>query len=282
MIPREFSCREQSQGPAVDMWSLGIVTLLLLAPYADSDYADLNSMEQQELEVCLKNHYFNENSECSAEAQKFVWQCLRVQAAARLTAQEAARQDWLNSSEAHIRFFEKVDNKVHASWEIRAELNAMPWEIPCVLSRLEARDTDTKDSDRSSYFAATEVTPASTPEHNNTPSLEKTTAALNTESAIFQKPALPVRSSPNPLSDAWAITLTTQKSYLKYGERARRRQSKRKRMSELNLSPDLRIHEGMHLPLNNLDRHLPPTPNTKKRRQVLEELKQSKSLFLEE
>lgn len=122
----EFYTREQVQGPAADMWSLGIVALLLLAPYSQRDYADLSPMDQQELEISLKNDFFNSNNTSSEEAQNFVWQCLRVQAAVRLTASQAVRHDWLNNSAAHVKFFKKFDLKIREAWKQTADLNAMP------------------------------------------------------------------------------------------------------------------------------------------------------------
>lgn len=278
-----MSAREQSHGPSVDMWSLGIVALLLLAPYGDRDYADLTSMEQQELEISLKDEFFNPSSQCSPEAQKFVWECLRVQANARLTASQAARHAWLNSSPAHLKFFEKFDRKVRASWKDSAELNAMPWDIPCVLSRLGTRNADSKGSEESAYFATPrEATVSTDEEDDDEVSLVKVIPDPTPDGFTFQKPTLPVKTIVRPTRKSAPLTpKPSQPAPLQYGERARRRQSKRKRMSELNLRPDLKIHESMHLPLNTLAHKLPLTPNTKKRRQVLEELKQSKALFLQ-
>lgn len=211
-----------------------------------------------------------------------MWQCLRVQAAARLTARQASQHDWLNSSAAHVKFFEKFDQRVLANWTDRAELNALPLELPCVLSRLESPAADTGDGDRSSYFTPKGPESITVAQHCDNSPVTEIEPGSNTASFTFQKPPLPVQITPKPTSKPQSPPKATSKTVLKYGERARRRQSKRKRLSELNLRPDLKIHENMHLPLNNLDRHLPPTPNTKKRKHVLEELRQSKAMFLEQ
>jgi hypothetical protein len=240
-------------------------------------------MEQQELEVSLKDEFFNTSSQCSPEAQKFVWECLRVQATARLTASQAARHNWLNSSAAHLKFFEKFDRKVRASWKDSAELNAMPWDIPCVLSWLETRNNDNKGNEESAYFPTPEEATVSTVgDDEDEVSLVNVIPDPISDGFTFQKPTLPAKTTVRPHPRPAPLTpKTSQPAPLQYGERARRRQSKRKRMSELNLRPDLKIHESMHLPLNTLAHKLPLTPNTKKRQQVLDELKQSKALFLQ-
>lgn len=267
----------QPQGPPVDIWSLGIVVLFLLRPLTDRDLGDLSIMDQQELDVSLEKDFFANTPKVSTISHQFVRQCLQVRAADRLTAAQAVQHEWLRGSPAHVKFFHKLDRKIQASVKTRSELNAMPWEIPSVSAPLITRSSALDAADLSSYFEV--VDPAQGTVHQPRESLcSQSPEAPMEEPFVFEKPSFPSRASARiPLK---VVTPGQGKSTWKYGERAKRRQFKRKRMSELNISPDIKIHDAMDLPLNNLNRHLPPTPNSKKRRQVLEELRRSKAMFL--
>ncbi|KAK2605996.1 hypothetical protein QQS21_003622 [Conoideocrella luteorostrata] len=135
-----------SQTPAMDMWSLGVVTTVMLSAGLDIEDAitGISRCDQDTLLERLQQHIFPPSLKLSQNGKAFVWQCLQVSPQDRMTVFEAQWHDWMRTPESHLQFFERLDQNILGDWQARAEASPMPLQLPSVLmsSLNETQDQD--------------------------------------------------------------------------------------------------------------------------------------------
>uniref|UniRef100_A0A673JRH5 Myosin light chain kinase family, member 4a n=1 Tax=Sinocyclocheilus rhinocerous TaxID=307959 RepID=A0A673JRH5_9TELE len=97
-----------------DMWSLGVITYMLLSglsPFlGDDDNETLNNIL-----ACQWNFQEDEFSEVSEEAKDFISKLLVVDKSWRLGATEALKHPWLADPAVHFRLHQKVLSTLHCN-----------------------------------------------------------------------------------------------------------------------------------------------------------------------
>uniref|UniRef100_A0A671M2W6 Myosin light chain kinase 3-like n=1 Tax=Sinocyclocheilus anshuiensis TaxID=1608454 RepID=A0A671M2W6_9TELE len=97
-----------------DMWSLGVITYMLLSglsPFlGDDDNETLNNIL-----ACQWNFQEDEFSEVSEEAKDFISKLLVVDKSWRLGATEALKHPWLADPAVHYRLHQKVRSTLHCN-----------------------------------------------------------------------------------------------------------------------------------------------------------------------
>lgn len=273
---------------AVDIWSLGLIALLLAAPKHDIP-DELNRMSQSDLDRCLTENFRNYCPQPSINAKCFIWGCLQVSPSDRINTTKAECHDWLRTPEKHLEFFRRLDQRMMADWSPKRHLKPMPWELQSLKDALEQPNYSCEDGDQGngeddesglleadldddSSLTSTcflkpdpgddEISLVSIPaEFNPPPTWEEATTPLQVQNA--SKKALSTSQKPRLVSssDSKAIHQKSQK--------------KRKRKPS-------KILDSLFLPLTGLERHLRPASTGVKREEILEELKKTNSKFLKE
>ncbi|KAH7001996.1 kinase-like domain-containing protein [Ilyonectria destructans] len=126
----EFLTNTQAHTSAVDIWSLGIVALVLLASSSDPDIEDINRLTQSDIEEYLKSTFAKMHKQPSRDGKNFLWCCLQTVPQARMSAIGAECHNWLCTPDKYLRFFQLLDNKMMSDWKPQDELKPMPWELP--------------------------------------------------------------------------------------------------------------------------------------------------------
>ncbi|KAK7428924.1 hypothetical protein QQZ08_004538 [Neonectria magnoliae] len=311
----EFLTGAQAHTSAVDIWSLGIVVLVLLAASSDTEIEDINRKDQNEIEQYLKSTFADMDKQPSRNGKKFLWGCLQKMPSARMKAMDAEFHDWLRTPEKHLRFFQLLDRKMMSEWEPHDELTPMPWELPSLRNNPIAA---TKESEtRFSQYFATEATsivqPGPLAIRNNitgndqdnaiseketpgedTPEQqipeEETPQQQVSEEEMPEKGMLPP-SVPELESSSSIIKRTVgplrPKDTVKqlqlpwHGSRTPTRPVQPEYRAKRPRTSRIKSRDVLH-PLPGLDRHLKPSHNRHHRQQVLQELEKSKTKFLVE
>ena len=88
-------------GKPADMWSLGVITYILLGGYAPFDGVDLHAMYKQ---IRAAKFKFHEDYwvDVSASAKGFIRHLLVVDTSARLTADQALEHEWVKMAETDL------------------------------------------------------------------------------------------------------------------------------------------------------------------------------------
>uniref|UniRef100_A0A8H7KB76 Uncharacterized protein n=1 Tax=Bionectria ochroleuca TaxID=29856 RepID=A0A8H7KB76_BIOOC len=114
------------QTPAVDIWSMGIVTLILLVPPTDDQLSELIRMDQEVLDEYTGELNEKAASRRSSKSLNFVRRCLRINPEERLTTALASSHPWLSTPEKHLKFFQQLDEKMLAEWQNPEQFRPMP------------------------------------------------------------------------------------------------------------------------------------------------------------
>ncbi|KAF4999021.1 hypothetical protein FDECE_11637 [Fusarium decemcellulare] len=263
----EFTMTGQAHTSAVDIWSLGVVTLLLQA--SNNHDANLNRMDQEEIRDYLCNVFENLPNKPSQNGVDFTWSCLQTIPSERMNALEAQGHAWLCSPRKHLQFFKHLDQRIMSSWKPQDKLKPMPWELPNL------------------YFEATR-TPAGTRRYVESSNADDEKSSVKGEAS---NPGVEVESPfvvPEPKSERQSSTNSSMTEEQHAKERHQHTpwhefqkpshparselRPKRKRLSRVK---DTTLH-----PLPGLDRHLRPPVNHNHRQNVLRELERSNSKFL--
>jgi serine/threonine protein kinase len=262
------------------MWSLGVVTLLLLTSGYEVEITDNIRKEQKEIGNYLRGIFAKMAKPPSNNGKRFLRDCLRIDPLVRMSALRAELHDWLCRPSEHREFFEFLDRKMFSEWKPQDELKPMPLELPSL-----GTSVTQEPEFRCSHYFASEATPPP-------PSTSSETGCSNmhppssggeapTELEIDRAPHAPNQSSPTNIGglvhevqvkreespyDGFRKPMLPEQS----GHRINRKKKSRYRGHE----PDLH-------PLPGLDRHLTPTcSNPRHRQQVLDELERSNVKFL--
>ncbi|KID69655.1 Protein kinase-like domain protein, partial [Metarhizium hybridum] len=126
---------QSAQTPAIDIWSLGIVAIIMLTAGLgiENIIPKFNRYTQTVLDRTLKQDIFQPCLKLSKNSKIFIWQCLQISPKARISGLEAVCHDWLCTPEKHLLFFQQLDHKILGSWKAPVKLNPMPLQIPSVL-----------------------------------------------------------------------------------------------------------------------------------------------------
>ena len=277
----------------MDIWSLGVVTLLLLASGSDIDFGDMNRMDQKTISEFLVDSFSIVAPTPSEHGKLFVWECLRISASERMSTTQAECHDWLCLPEKHQEFFRSLDRRMMSEWHLQSQLKPMPLQLPSLLSKPPVFDsyedpsstgilTDSLDNvplqdmidDRASYHDEE----AANPEE---PTENQAQKEPSHGDDMFTKPELPAyakaikklqRSKSKPSNPPRQLDHSADPKLV------RRSSSNHKRKrSAMVAIPDVLL-----LPLSGLDRHLRPDPDASnsQRERVLDELKKRNAKFL--
>ncbi|UKZ82300.1 hypothetical protein TrVFT333_010086 [Trichoderma virens FT-333] len=118
----------ESQTTAVDMWSLGLVTLRLLTFDVES-FGNLTRMDQQSLEPMVKDMIKGSSPKRSSNSQRFALACLQLTPINRITAAEAECHDWFCTPQKHFEFFLQLDRRCLSDLSDDTQLKPMPWDL---------------------------------------------------------------------------------------------------------------------------------------------------------
>ncbi|KID89255.1 Protein kinase-like domain protein [Metarhizium guizhouense ARSEF 977] len=108
---------QSAQTPAIDIWSLGIVAIIMLTAGLgiENIIPKFNRYTQTVLDRTLKQDIFQPCLKLSKNSKTFIWQCLQISPKARISGLEA------------------LDHKILGSWKAPVKLNPMPLQLPSVL-----------------------------------------------------------------------------------------------------------------------------------------------------
>lgn len=288
---REIRSKSYPQTAAIDMWSLGIVTLTLLTRHMDVGLEALDRVEQHVLDVFLEVSVFDDPGQFSWDSEQFVRQCLQVLPSGRMNAAEAQCHDWLCTPENHLERFQELDRRTMGDWKARTQLSPMPYELPDVrakhLSMSEMEQQQLRLSDRFSPVEEQSEIPDEISQYfhgfvqpaNNASSEE---IAGQAGSASITGPPFGSRANScvTETSPIEQYLLSSgkhpDKQTAQAANTAAQPVAKRLRRSKV------RIQDAALLPLTDLGKHLNsvPKPTNGQREQVLEELRRANAKFL--
>ncbi|KAH7143939.1 kinase-like domain-containing protein [Dactylonectria macrodidyma] len=296
----EFLANTQAHTSAVDIWSLGIVLLVLLACSPDPEVQNLNRMNQTEIAEYLKKTFATMNNKPSRDGRGFIWNCLQIAPGARMSATGAECHDWLCTPEKYLRFFRLLDNKMMLDWKPHDELKPMPWELPSLMNGPKLAEK--KPELRCSQYFATQETPMSplgpseTIENFIANDKQTCQAGNGIQDDMMSHPGVlvlrPKSPAPGPLpkeefpkQHQQDVTNRQPKKPAKQLRLPWKGFGKPTHPAEAELRTKRRRGPGMNvrdssIPLPGLERHLRPSYNRHHRQQVLEELEKSNTKFL--
>ncbi|RYC89048.1 hypothetical protein BFJ63_vAg8189 [Fusarium oxysporum f. sp. narcissi] len=275
----EFAAGGQAHTAAVDIWSLGVVALLLLA--SDNHDTELNKMGQGGIIEYLTRLFNGLQTKPSLEGIEFVWNCLKVDPLQRINAYGAKTHAWLCSPKKNRELFKRMDSRTLASWKPQDKLKPMPWVLPDLAPSNPPTPTRSPGSSISQYFTTTPTRFETTTTKSRDRVLEIAaepdpgTATRKTTSSfsVPPRPSGTLRESATSLKKSQPPWQGFRKPN---GSANTEFPSKRKRV------PRARTHDTANLPLPGLERHLrsPTNTNPRYRQNVLSALERTKSKFL--
>lgn len=281
------------QTSAVDIWSLGVVVLVLLTTGTEvgpSDFSRLDRLDQGEIETCLRHVFSKMSKQPSSNAKRFLWDCLQATPSKRVSAFEAESHEWLSTPKKYLDFFRQLDRKMLSEWKQPIELKPMPWEIPSLLkgSPPSSRRGLRLYSDQCTQPDGVKRPPNSRETTGSSPFFQKQDVANPLPVGTTSEESL---IGPKSFYDTVSITPTI--SEVQIDEQPRKQtqppwagvlkpsrlpshppQVKRKKIANFKIS------DAALLPLTGLDRHLRPRSKSCQRQQILRELKKRDTKFL--
>lgn len=290
-IHREVQQKKQSQTPAVDIWSLGIVTLMLLTPSLSDYLGDLNRMDEESLEAYIKEAVINAAGAPSLNGCKFILSCLQISPKKRMSAIEAECHDWLCSPDSHLEFFQKLDRKIMSNWRKKNQVTPMPLDLPDLLGCMSKAPKSNKlpldgGTEQSSQKSQS---PYQDEDSEYFPALSNINS---NDDGSFKKPDLPKHKNiaSKPKTDNHKLKLIDESATKNaknsrmpweqfHGHKVSRSSQSTSKHKKKTLA---RVHDLTFHPLTGLDRHLRQNPPGSRREQVLAELKRTNSKFLVE
>ncbi|KAH7159936.1 kinase-like domain-containing protein [Dactylonectria estremocensis] len=296
----EIVTNTQTHTSAVDIWSLGIVVLVLLACSPDPEVQNLNRMSQAEIVEYLKKTFATMSNKPSRDGRGFLWDCLQIAPGARMSAIGAECHDWLCTPVKYLRFFQLLDNKMMLDWKPHDELKPMPWELPSLMN--SPKRAEKKPELRCSQYFATQETsmwPPEPPEaiENFTANDEQIfQAEYGIQDELASHPGVLVLRPKSPTKGPLPreavmkqhqqdVTNQQPKKPIKQLQLPWKGYAKPTHPAQTELRTKRRRGLGMNfrdasLPLPGLERYLRPSYNRHHRQQVLEELEKLKAKFL--
>ncbi|SPJ76260.1 related to calmodulin-binding protein kinase [Fusarium torulosum] len=278
----EFLTSGQAHTSAVDIWSLGVVALVLLA--SDHHDTELNRMDEEEVGEYIMQLFNALPKRISSDGIDFVWSCLKPDPLHRISAHEARSHDWLCNPQKNRELYRRMDFRILSSWKPQNKLKPMPWVLPDLALSNSPTPSRSPGSSTSQYFTTTPTRVKSPPKEseNNADTQAKPDSERELEGAVptFVVPARPSNANSRNLEAHPAQTKVKQiqppwKDFLKPGRSSTvDLPSKRRRV------PRSRVHDTAGLPLPGLDRHLRAPAKYHHRQDVLSALERTKSKFL--
>lgn len=105
--------RGEKQSTAADIWSLGVIALLLVSGCGLAGITGLARLDQGALRIVLHN-LLDSNQEASANARSFALSCMETTASHRITSESADCHDWFHTPTSHLEFFQELDARTAA------------------------------------------------------------------------------------------------------------------------------------------------------------------------
>lgn len=269
---------------AVDMWSLGLIALNLVAPEHDIP-EHLSYMSQDEIDQCLTAHFDILRPRPSLKAMSFIRGCIRACPEQRMNTVEAQSHDWLCTPEKHLEFFRRFDKRMLADWSIHKYLKPMPLELQSFkddLEHLSYSVSHREQGDKGRGESRLEYGSNEASAYLPIPEPDENEMSLVCIPAKFDPPPTwdqtasappPVRNTGDRVSSTTGTPHLPPSSDPGARNHRPRRQTKRRRKTS-------KIPESNILPLPDVGRHLRPAPTGVQREQGLKELKETKSVFL--
>ncbi|PNP38053.1 hypothetical protein TGAMA5MH_10152 [Trichoderma gamsii] len=278
----EVSSSMEAQTTAVDMWSLGLVTLRLLTLDADG-FGSLTQMDQSSLEKAVKAIIQVVSPKLSSNSLRFASACLQLTPINRITAAEAECHDWFCTPQKHFEFFQQFDKRCfEEAPSDSTQLKPMPWDL-AGLQLFSPTSTPGKNSadggenstpwdsssciEKSIYFGGA---------HKDVKLAELELATnLSSPHQEFKAPlpkAKPVLGYLEACKTKKTLKTLHNSSHKGY----------RKVEARILTAQQMRVCDVLQLPLTELDKHLKPTNADPKhhREVVLAELERLDAKFL--
>ncbi|KAF4448149.1 hypothetical protein F53441_8407 [Fusarium austroafricanum] len=274
----EFVASGQAHTSAVDIWSLGVVALLLLA--SDHHDTELNKMDEENVGEYLTELFDVLPARYSSDGISFVRNCLKVDPTHRISAHEARKHGWLCSPRKNRELFKRMDDRILSSWKPQDKLKPMPWVLPDIAPSSPPTPTRSPGSSMSQYFTTTPTRigdATRNPEDRVAGTSDKPDSGDTTDKTASPF-VIPPRPSSAQMRKSAAKSKQPQppwKDFLKPSHQAHDEfPSKRRR------GPRTKAHDNPELPLPGLDRHLRSPADHHHRQNVLSALERTKSKFL--
>ncbi|KAJ3496533.1 hypothetical protein NLG97_g2584 [Lecanicillium saksenae] len=105
--------RGQKQSAAADIWSLGVISMLLVSGCGLAGIDGLARLDQDSLRSVLHD-LLASCTQVSANAKSFVLGCMRISAKFRITSSDANCHDWFHTPTSHLEFFQTLDARTAA------------------------------------------------------------------------------------------------------------------------------------------------------------------------
>ncbi|KAF4437508.1 CAMK kinase [Fusarium acutatum] len=275
----EFAAGGQAHTAAVDIWSLGVVALLLLA--SDNHDTELNKMEQGDITEYLTRLFNGMQTKPSLEGIEFVGNCLKVDPLQRINAYGAKTHAWLCPPKKNRELFKRMDSRALASWKPQDKLKPMPWVLPDLAPSNPPTPTRSPGSSISQYFTTTptrfETTTTKSRDRVHEIAAESDTGtATSKTTSSFSVPPRPCGTLRESATNLKKPQPPWQGFRNPNGSANTEFPSKRRRV------PRARTHDTANVPLPGLERHLrsPNSPTPRYRQNVLSALERTKSKFL--
>lgn len=276
------------QTMAVDLWSLGLIALLLVtSKQGASD--DLNRMSQHDLDKCLFMTFKKYRPRPSLNAQFFIEGCLRVSPDDRISTTEAECHDWLCTPEKHREFFRCLEERMLADWSPQKHLKPLPWELQSLRDSLEQSTYCYQDEEQANRDnnVGEPIKSGSGGDFNKSsayfpnPELDGDETALVSIPASFNPtPKWENATNPTKVRGADEKTLYTREN-MRLTHSRNLTISNRKTQSQHNKKRRAtKIPDSLFLPPTGLERHLCPASTGLKREAILDELKKTNSMFI--
>ncbi|OAR01632.1 hypothetical protein LLEC1_03287 [Akanthomyces lecanii] len=107
--------RGEKQSTAADIWSLGVIAMLLVSGCGLDGIDGLAQMEEEPLRAALHDRLASSRERhSSANAESFILSCLKIKASHRITSAGADCHDWFHTPTSHLEFFQKLDARAAA------------------------------------------------------------------------------------------------------------------------------------------------------------------------
>ncbi|KAI6751057.1 hypothetical protein HG530_013971 [Fusarium avenaceum] len=278
----EFLASGHAHTSAVDIWSLGVVALVLLA--SDHHDTELNRMDEEEVGEYIMQIFNVLPKRISSDGIDFVWSCLKVDPLHRISAHEAMSHDWLCNPQKNQELYRRMDLRILSSWRPQNKLKPMPWVLPDLALSSPPTPSRSPGSSTSQYFTTTPTRFKGSPgeSENNADTQAKPDSGHELEGAV---PTFVVPTRPSDANSGNPEAHLAQKKvkqiqppwqdFLKPGRPSTvDLPSKRRRV------PRSSVHDTTGLPLPGLDRHLRAPAKHHHRQDVLSALERANSKFL--
>ncbi|KAM3564178.1 hypothetical protein MY1884_000920 [Beauveria asiatica] len=103
----------EKQTTAADIWSLGIISLLLVSGCGLDGIDGLARLDQSALRIIIHD-LLSHCPKASANAKSFVLSCMKTKASHRITSLGANCHDWFHTPTKHLEFFQQLDARMTA------------------------------------------------------------------------------------------------------------------------------------------------------------------------